>query len=92
MEKNASIGVLHQMQGTLKVTEVKHVRINTQFFYKFHFGDSPKYIYLINHDFVMVSKKSLPKRTFIVLYFTFRSIIHFVLIFLYVASYDEQCI
>ena len=27
--KNISIGVLHQMESTLKVTEIKQVRINT---------------------------------------------------------------
>ena len=29
--KKVSVGVLHQMESTLKVTEVKNVRINTQF-------------------------------------------------------------
>ena len=36
-----STGVLHQTESTLKVTKFKHVRINTQLLYKFHFLASP---------------------------------------------------
>ena len=32
--KKVSIGVLHHMEGILKVTNFKHVRTNAQFFYK----------------------------------------------------------
>ena len=41
-ERKVSIGVLHQVESTLKVTEFKHVRLNTQFFINgSRFGGGP---------------------------------------------------
>lgn len=53
VEKNISKDVLHQMESTFKVTEVKHVRISTQYFTnKFWFGGMSPHI--IHQMFVWV--------------------------------------
>ena len=47
--KNISIGVLYQMESTLKVTEIEHVKYTFFFINKFQFFGSPPYKYIRNH-------------------------------------------